>query len=137
MPQARKPASPPRRSVPRDRPVAPNAGGKVAIVLGLDADRVHRIQAIAEAENRSFTIYVETAEAARLNRSRYFALRLDVLARLPLTRASFPDIKRANQGVVAVAPVSLQEDITRIASKTISGGAQHYRQPVPLPEPRR
>jgi len=34
---------------------------KVAITLRLDADRARRLQAIAEAENRSLTNYVETA----------------------------------------------------------------------------
>jgi hypothetical protein len=34
---------------------------KVAITLRLDAERAQRLQAIAEAENRSLTNYVETA----------------------------------------------------------------------------
>jgi uncharacterized protein (DUF4415 family) len=34
---------------------------KVAITLRLDADRARRLQALAEAENRSLTNYVETA----------------------------------------------------------------------------
>jgi hypothetical protein len=34
---------------------------KVAITLRLDAERARRLQAIAEAENRSLTNYVETA----------------------------------------------------------------------------
>jgi hypothetical protein len=34
---------------------------KVAITLRLDADRARRLQAIANAENRSLTNYVETA----------------------------------------------------------------------------
>lgn len=35
--------------------------GKVAVTVRLDADRVRRLQAIAEAENRSLTNYIETA----------------------------------------------------------------------------
>jgi len=35
--------------------------GKVAITVRLDANRVRRLQAIAEAENRTLTNYVETA----------------------------------------------------------------------------
>jgi predicted transcriptional regulator len=60
MPQARKSAAPPRRSA--GRVIAPaKPAGKVAITLRLDADRVRRLQAIAEAENRTLTNYVETA----------------------------------------------------------------------------
>jgi hypothetical protein len=37
------------------------AAAKVAITLRLDAARVRQLQAVAEAENRSITNYVETA----------------------------------------------------------------------------
>ena len=57
--------------------------------------------------------------AARLNQSRAFLLRLDVLARLPLTEAWFPDIGRADQGVVAVAPARLQEELTDLAMNLV------------------
>ena len=57
MPQARKSAAPPRRS--RRTTAKPTA--KVAITLRLDAERVRRLQAIADAENRTLTNYVETA----------------------------------------------------------------------------
>jgi hypothetical protein len=58
-------------------------------------------------------------EAARLNQSRGFVLRLDVLAKLPLTEAWFPDIGRANQGVVALAPARLQEELTDLAMNLV------------------
>jgi hypothetical protein len=54
-------------------------------------------------------------EAARLNQSRAFMLRLDVLAKLPLTEAWFPDIAQPGQGVIAVAPARLQQELTYIA----------------------
>jgi predicted transcriptional regulator len=68
MPQTRKTAAPPRR-LTRDRP--PGAGkprAKVAITLRLDADAARRLLAIAEAENRSLTNYVETALLRDLSR---------------------------------------------------------------------
>jgi hypothetical protein len=63
-----------RRSAPRTtRP--PHGGGgkrkgedKVAITLRLDAERVRRLQALAEAENRTLTNYVETALLRDLGR---------------------------------------------------------------------
>jgi hypothetical protein len=55
-------------------------------------------------------------EAARLNQSRAFMLRLDVLAKLPLTSAWFPDITRADQGVIAVAPARSQAELTDLAT---------------------
>jgi len=58
MAQARKPASPSRRKARRP---AARRSGKVAVTVRLDADRVRRLQAIADAENRSLTNYVETA----------------------------------------------------------------------------
>lgn len=54
-------------------------------------------------------------EAASLNQSRSFLLRLDVLAKLPLTVAWFPDIGQADQGVIAVASNRLQEELTDLA----------------------
>lgn len=63
MPQARKSAPPRRRHArrgARGKPAA-SALGKVAITVRLDADRVRRLQAVADAENRSLTNYVETA----------------------------------------------------------------------------
>jgi hypothetical protein len=61
MLKARKSASPSRAPTPRSREGANKTGGKVAITLRLDADRARRLQAIAEAENRTLTNYVETA----------------------------------------------------------------------------
>ncbi len=37
------------------------AGAKVAITLRLDAERARQLQAVAKAENRTLTNYVETA----------------------------------------------------------------------------
>ena len=51
----------PRRSARGSRPALAKRPAKVAITVRLDPDRVARLQAIAEAENRSLTNYVETA----------------------------------------------------------------------------
>jgi hypothetical protein len=58
----------------------------------------------------------DTREAARLNQSRAFLLRLDILAKLPLTRAWFPAIEQAGEGIVAIAPARLQAELTRLAT---------------------
>lgn len=57
----------------------------------------------------------DAQEATRLNQSRAFLLRLDVLARLPMTRAWFPEIDQPNRGVIATAPPTLQTELTRQA----------------------
>jgi hypothetical protein len=64
MPQARKQAP----NVSRKRSASSKPQGKVAITLRLDADRAARLQAIAAAENRSLTNYVETALLRDLSR---------------------------------------------------------------------
>jgi hypothetical protein len=61
MPRARKSTAPPRRPTRRGPSGAGNPRAKVAITLRLDAAAAHRLQAIAEGENRSLTNYVETA----------------------------------------------------------------------------
>lgn len=61
----------------------------------------------------------DTREAVRLNQSRAFVLRLDVLARLPLTRAWFPDVEQPGRGIVAVAPTSLQDELTHLATNLV------------------
>ena len=66
MPQARKQHAGSRRKAGRSAAAKPRA--KVAITLRLDPDRVARLQAIAEAENRSLTNYVETALLRDLSR---------------------------------------------------------------------
>lgn len=58
-------------------------------------------------------------EAARLNQSRPFLLRLDVLAKLPQTAAWFPDIGQEGQGVIVVAPNRLQEELTDLATNLL------------------
>jgi hypothetical protein len=50
-----------------------------------------------------------------LNQSRAFVLRLDILAKLPLTAAWFPDIEAANHGIVACAPSKLREELNDLA----------------------
>jgi hypothetical protein len=51
----------PHRPTAGKRPAAIKPRAKVAITLRLDPDRAARLQAIADAENRSLTNYVETA----------------------------------------------------------------------------
>jgi hypothetical protein len=51
----------PRRPATGARSATAKPRAKVAVTLRLDPDRVARLQAIAEAENRSLTNYVETA----------------------------------------------------------------------------
>ena len=65
----------------------------------------------------------EAAEAARLNQ-RPFVLYLNRLARLPLTSDWFPDLDKPSQGVVAVAPAALQDQLL----KTMAELAQRRRE---------
>lgn len=58
-------------------------------------------------------------EAVKLNQSRRFLLRLDVLAKLPMTAAWFPDIGEKDQGIIAVAPARLQEELTALAANLV------------------
>jgi hypothetical protein len=60
--------------------------------------------------------FFDTEEAARLNQPRAFMTRLDVLAKLPLSAAWFPDIEQGGQGVIAVAPARLREELTDLAA---------------------
>ena len=61
----------------------------------------------------------DAAAAARLNQSRPFVLRLDVLARLPLATHWFPEMAQPNRGIIAVAPVGLQEELTLLAANLV------------------
>jgi hypothetical protein len=61
----------------------------------------------------------DAGEAAALNQSRAFILCLDILAKLPLTAVWFPDIDAANQGVIAVAPARLQEELSDLAMNLV------------------
>jgi hypothetical protein len=61
----------------------------------------------------------DASEAARLNQSRAFILRLDVLARLPLTRAWFPDMEQRDRGILAVASASLRNELTHLATNLV------------------
>lgn len=65
------------------------------------------------------TRFFNETEAARLNQSRAFLMRLDVLAKLPLTRAWFPDLDQPAHGVIAIASAELQEELTAIASNLV------------------
>lgn len=60
MPQARSQPTRPHRPAGGTRSAVAKLPAKVAITLRLDPDRAARLQAIAEAENRSLTNYVET-----------------------------------------------------------------------------
>lgn len=57
----------------------------------------------------------DAREAAGLNQSRPFLVRLDTLARLPATPRRFPDTARGEQGVIATASPALQSELTRLA----------------------
>jgi hypothetical protein len=59
--------------------------------------------------------YFAAREAARLNQSRPFLMRLDQLAKLPMTRRWFPDLEQPGRGVIAIAPPALQTDLTLLA----------------------
>jgi hypothetical protein len=54
-------------------------------------------------------------EAARLNQSRGFLLRLDVIARLPLTSSWFPGLDAGEAAIIAVAPMPLQRELRAMA----------------------
>ena len=58
-------------------------------------------------------------EAERLNQSRAFMLRLDVLAKLPVTEAWFPDLALSGLGVIAVAPARLRDELTVLATNLV------------------
>ena len=61
----------------------------------------------------------EREEAAGLNQSRAVMLRLDVLAKLPVTAAWFPDLMLPGQGVIAIASVRLQDELTDLAPNLV------------------
>lgn len=58
-------------------------------------------------------------EASELNQSRAFTLRLDVLAKLPMTEAWFPGIGLPGQGVIAVAPARLRNELTDLVTNLV------------------
>jgi hypothetical protein len=61
----------------------------------------------------------DAREAAQLNQSRAFILRLDVLARLPLARDWFPDMEQQDRSIIAVASASLRNELTRLATNLV------------------
>jgi hypothetical protein len=62
---------------------------------------------------------IDAEEAARLNQSRAFMIRVDVLARLPLVATWFPDIDGLNQGVIAFAPPLLRRELTLLTTNLV------------------
>jgi hypothetical protein len=60
---------------------------------------------------RTFT----ASEAAGLNQARAFRLHLNRQARLPLTSAWFPEIDSPGQGVIAIAPARLRQELFAVA----------------------
>lgn len=68
MSQARKQSTVRKHAASQRRAATAKPRGKVAITLRLDADRAARLQAIAQAENRSLTNYVETTLLRELAR---------------------------------------------------------------------
>jgi len=58
--------------------------------------------------------FFSPAEAAALNQNRAFLLRMDLLARLPMTASWFPNIATPGQGVIALAPAALQRELTAL-----------------------
>ena len=63
--------------------------------------------------------FFDADEARGLNQSKPFILRLDVLAKLPITKAWFPDIEQPGQGVIAIAPARMQEHLTELAMSLV------------------
>ena len=59
--------------------------------------------------------WFDAVAAAALNQSRGFILRLDILAKLKLTVAWFPDIEAVGQGIIAVTPARLREEVSDLA----------------------
>ncbi len=59
----------------------------------------------------------DEAAAARLNQSKAFILRLDLIAKVPSTRDWFPDIDRPDKGVIAVADARLQRELESYATR--------------------
>jgi hypothetical protein len=54
-------------------------------------------------------------EAAALGQQRAFRLHLNRQARVPLTTQWFPNLDTANQGVIAMAPARLRQELYEIA----------------------
>jgi hypothetical protein len=53
--------------------------------------------------------------AAAALRQRPFVLYLNRIAKLPLTTSWFPEIETPSQGVVAIAPTALRDEVLRIS----------------------
>jgi len=61
----------------------------------------------------------DAAQAAALNQSRPFVLRLDILAKLPPSPLWFPEIDKSGQGIIAIAPHTLQEELVDLAANLV------------------
>jgi hypothetical protein len=59
---------------------------------------------------------IDAEEAARLNQSRAFMIRMDVLARLSVAQVWFPDIGGVERGVIALAPAVPRRELTQLAT---------------------
>jgi len=90
-------------------------GTQVGIIVAYTTSQPWPADLPLAAGVRLFT----ASEAAALNQSRPFILRLDVLAKLPLTPVWFPDIGREGKGVIAVAPARLREELMEIATNLV------------------
>ncbi len=55
-----------------------------------------------------------TEEARALNQAQAFSLHLNRLARIPLTRMWIPDLDADHQGVIAVAPRRLRQELYEV-----------------------
>ncbi len=69
----------------------------------------------------------DKAEAAALNRNRAFLLRMDLLAKLPMTKTWFPDIDQAGRGIIAVAPAGLQRELTALGAELLRRRRERVR----------
>lgn len=58
-------------------------------------------------------------EAAALNQQRAFRLHLNRQARVPLTTRWLPNLEAANQGVIALAPARLREELYRMTPELV------------------
>ena len=61
----------------------------------------------------------DAAEARSLNQCRAFVLRMDVLAKVPVSAAWFPDLARPGQAVIAVVTERLREELNDLAANLV------------------
>lgn len=90
--------------------------GKVAITLRLDAARAQQLEAVAEAENRSLTNYVETALIRDLALRDEAARVITVLAAPGASERISPDAIMRGDGETDAAYAKRQELLTEVWS---------------------